>query len=98
MKICTAFCGIALISLQGYFTDFALAANACDFRPPTPILLPHAYASQAVKRKPDNEITETAQLANGLRIEISQSACVDIFTTEYALIVPLKQGASENQG
>ena len=97
MKICTAFCGIVLISLQGYFTDFALAADACDFRPPTPILLPHAYAGQTVKRKPENEITETAQLANGLRIEISQSACVDILTTEYALIVPLEQGASESQ-
>src|SRR5438874_6744285 len=97
MKICTVLCGIAHIGLQGYFTDFAVAANTCDFRPPTPILLPHAYAGQTVKRKPVNEITETAQLPNGLRIEISQSACVDIVTTEYALIVPLKQGTSENQ-
>jgi hypothetical protein len=97
MKICTVLCGIALIGLQGYFTDFTLAANTCDFRPPTPILLPHVYAGQTVRRKPVNEITETAQLPNGLRIEINQSACVDIFTTEYALIVPFKQGTSENQ-
>jgi hypothetical protein len=97
MKICTVLCGIALIGLQGYSTDFALAANTCDFRPPTPILLPNVYAGQTVKRKPVNEITETAQLPNGLRIEISQSACVYIFTTEYALIVPLKQETPENQ-
>lgn len=97
MNICKVFCGIALIGLQGYFTDFALAASACDFRPPVPILLSHVYAGQTVKRKPINEITETAQLPNGLRIEINQSACVDVVTTEYALIVPPKQGASEDQ-
>lgn len=97
MKICTALFGIGLISLQGYFTDFALAADACDFRPPTPILLQHAYSAQTVKRKPENEITETAKLPNGLEIEISQSACVDVLTTEYALIVPIAQGALENQ-
>ncbi len=85
------------MGLQGYFTDFAVASNMCDFRPPKLILLPHAYPDQTVKRKPENEITETAQLPNGLRVEISQSACVDIFTTEYAVIVPLEQGTSENQ-
>lgn len=97
MKICAAFCGIALISLQGYFAGLALAADACDFRPPTPILSQHAYSGQTVQRKPDNEMTETAKLPNGQGIEISQSACVEILTTEYALIVPLAQGAAENQ-
>ena len=97
MKICKAFCWITLISLQGYFTGIALAADACVFRSATPILLQHAYSGQTVKRKPENEIIETARLPNRLRIEISQSACMDILTTEYALIVPLDQGALENQ-
>jgi hypothetical protein len=97
MKICTALSGITLISLQCCFADAALAADACDFRPPTPILVEHAYAGQTVKRKPDNEITETATLPDGMRIEISQSACVDIVTTEYVLIVPIYRGTPEKQ-
>jgi hypothetical protein len=98
MKICTPFFWIALISLQCCFTDLALAADACDFQPPMPILADHAYAGQTVKRKPNHEITETAKLPNGMRIEIRQSACVDIVTTEYALIVPIARSTSENQG
>lgn len=95
MKICKALCAISLIVLQAYFADFALAAT-CDFRPPTPILLPHAYAGQSLHLKPLNEMTETAPLPDGSRIEISQSACVDIVTTGYALTVSLPQGTSEN--
>ncbi|WP_426112773.1 hypothetical protein [Massilia sp. PWRC2] len=95
MKICKVLCGISLIVLQGYFADFALAAT-CDFRAPTPILLPHAYAGQTLHRKPLNGMAETAQLPDGSQIEISQSACVDVITTAFALMVPLEQGTAEN--
>lgn len=63
-------------------------ANACSFQPPTPVLSAHAYSGQSLERQSDNRMTEKARLPNGLRIDIRQSACADVLTTEFILRVP----------
>jgi hypothetical protein len=64
------------------------SAGTCSFQPPAPVLLPNSYSGQTLERQSENRVTEKAQLHNGLRIEIRQSACVDFLTTEFTLIVP----------
>jgi hypothetical protein len=65
---------------------------ACNFQPPKPVLLPHAYAGQVLAQGSGNRLMEKVQLPDGPRIEIQQSACVDFVTTEFIMIFPRKQG------
>jgi hypothetical protein len=69
---------------------------ACAFQPPTPVLLPHAYVGQVMARQSENRMIEKAQLPEGMRIEIRQSACVDFLTSEFILIFPRKQGPQQD--
>lgn len=73
------------------------SAMACSFQPPTPILLPHAYSGQTLERQSENQVIEKAQLNNGLRIEILQSACADFLTTEFTLIIPRGRNPQPDQ-
>lgn len=73
------------------------SANTCSFQPPARVLLPNSYLGQTVERQGRNRLTEKAQLHNGLRIEIRQSACVDFLTTEFTIIVPHNRNLQQDQ-
>lgn len=73
------------------------SANTCSFQPPVPVLLPNGYPGQTLEWQSENRVTEKAQLQNGLRIEIRQSACADFLTTEFTLIVPGEQDLQLDQ-
>jgi hypothetical protein len=75
-------------------TSTALTGDtvACDFQPPEPVLLAHAYAGHVLAQRSGNRLMEKAQLPDGLRIEIQQSTCVDFLTTEFILVFPHNQG------
>lgn len=64
------------------------AQSPCDLRPPQPLLVPRSYARQTLVRKANNELSETADLGNGVRLQLLQSACVDIASTEIIFLVP----------
>lgn len=79
-------------SIAGTGTPLTDDTAACTFQAPTPVLRPHAYAGQVLTRQSENRSMEKAQLPDGLRIEIRQSACVDFLATEFILIFPRRQG------
>jgi hypothetical protein len=63
-------------------------ADECSFRPPQALLQPGAYRHYAFTPEKDNRAVESAELRDGLRIEISSSQCVDFVVREISLIVP----------
>lgn len=85
------------VTLDAHAPPSQQPANACTFQPPTPALSPNIYPGQTLERQAGNQMIEKAQLHNGLRIEVQQSACVDFLTTEFTLLVPRDQGLQLDQ-
>lgn len=66
------------------------ADNGCELQAPTPVLLPHAYRGQHAVPGKENTLLETATLADGTRLQIRHSACVDGVAMQLTLLVPMK--------
>ncbi|MDB5919750.1 MAG: hypothetical protein JWR40_3984 [Massilia sp.] len=65
-------------------------ASECSFRPPQALLQSDAYWHHAFRSDTGNRAVESAELRDGLRIEISRSQCVDFLVREISLIVPAR--------
>jgi hypothetical protein len=81
-----------LVSILLLVANSALAGvdivDQCSFQPPRALLQASAYPHYAFKPDTDNRAVESAELRDGLRIEISHHQCVDILSREISLIVP----------
>lgn len=66
----------------------ARAEDACTFEAPQAVLRKGAYVVQSFVRLPGNRATERAQLGRGIVLEIRQSQCVDVISTEFVLTAP----------
>jgi hypothetical protein len=73
----------------------AQADTGCNLRPPQALLLPHAYPGQTARPGTENTLVESAMLANGVRIEIRRSACVDGVSSQLVLLVPGKLASDQ---
>lgn len=87
----------AAVTLNAHAPPSLQPTSACTFQPPTPVFSPNTYPGQTFERQAGNQVTEKAQLPNGLRIEVRQRACVDFLTTEFTLLVPHDQGLHLDQ-
>jgi hypothetical protein len=73
----------------------AQADNGCSLRPPEAVLQPHAYPGQTARRGKENTLVESAMLADGARIEIRRSACVDGVSSQLVLLIPGKLASDQ---
>jgi hypothetical protein len=65
-------------------------ADECSFQAPQALLQPNAYSHYAFRPGSENRSVESAELRDGLRIEIARSQCVDFLVREISLIVPAR--------
>jgi hypothetical protein len=69
--------------------------NGCSLRPPEAVLPPHAYSGQTARRGKENTLVESAVLADGVRLEIRRSACVDGVSMRLMLLVSGKLASDQ---
>jgi hypothetical protein len=72
-------------------------ADGCSFLPPEALLQPNAYSHYAFKPDTDNRAVESADLRDGLHIEISSSQCADFVIREISLIVPARRAGPDDK-
>jgi hypothetical protein len=87
---------LLLFSILLQATTIAHAAE-CDFRPPEALLQPNAYSHYSFKPDTDNRAVESADLRDGVHIEISSSQCADFVIREISLIVPARRAGPDDK-
>jgi len=75
----------------------AESGDSCNFNPPSPLLLPKAYAKQAFRSEKDNRAVEFAQIDKDVGLEIHLSQCADFIIAEFILILPRDAGATRDK-
>jgi hypothetical protein len=65
-------------------------ADECSLQPPRPLLQANAYSHYTFRPATGHRAVESAELRDGLRIEVSSSGCVDFLVREISLIVPAR--------